>query len=279
MTHASEGRPVTSRLLRPVATLVVACLLSAGPLLVAGCQSAGKASANPDYIQEYEARRYQQAYDGARAAAPKLGGAAKEQALLVQGESAHALNKNAEAKQLLRPLTDSRDGRIAGQAAATLGLIYQEEGNQAQGAEFLSLAAGKLDGDAAARASMYAGDCYKTMGQTSDARRMYGQAESQVRTDSSLKAMIADRLTGGTTAGVGKFSLQVGAYSTRQRAQAQADRLRQTASNLNLGSPTIVEVTSKGKTLYTVRIGRFVSREEALKAAHGLGVDATVKSD
>lgn len=273
MNHASAG----GRLSHPgpaLAALVLFSLSWAG-----GCASTGSGPANPDYIQAYEARRYQQAYDGAAGAAPKLKGAAREQALLVQGESAHALNRNAESKELLRPLTESNDPRIAGQSAATLGLIYQEEGNYDEGAKYLTLAAGKLDGDAAARAALYAGDCHKAAGRTSEARLMYEQAQSLVRTDNSLRGMIGDRLSGGTPAGVGKFSLQVGAFSTRQRAQAQADRLRQTASNLGLGSPTIVEIVSKGKPLYTVRVGRFATRDAALKAAKGLGVDATIKTD
>lgn len=268
--------PLVQRLARSGLCVVAACAMA----LAGGCASGSKTTGHPTYIQDYEARRYQQAYEGARSAAPDLKGAAREQALLIQGESAHALNKNAESKQILRPLTESRDPRIAGQAAAALGLTFQEEGNFAEGATYLQLAASKLDGDAGARAALYAGDCLKSLRQTADARKMYEQAQSQVRTDNSLRAMISDRLSGAERApGVGKFSLQVGAYSTRQRAQAQADRLRQTAANLGLDSPTIVESTSKGKSLYTVRVGRFTSKEAAQKAAKGLGVDATIKTD
>lgn len=276
MHQAGSPSPRRSPLRSALGAAVVSILIA----VAAGCGSGGKGPAgNPNYIQDYEAKRFQQAYDGAKAAAPKLKGTPKEQALLIQAESAHALNRNTESKQLLRPLTESRDARIAGQSAATLGLIYQEEGNYEEGVKFLTQASNTLDGDAAARASMYAGDCLKSQGKTADARQMYEKAESEVRTDSSLRGMIADRLSGGSTPGVGKFSLQVGAYSTRQRAQAQADRLRQKATDLGLGSPAIVETSSKGKTLFTVRIGRFTSREAAQKAARGLGVDATIKSD
>ncbi len=280
MKHPSAGSPFSRSARSRLVAAGLTILASSWLAVTIGCGSASKgAAANPNYIQDYEARRYQQAYEGARGAAPNLKGVAKEQALLIQGESAHALNKNPESKLILRPLTESTDARISGQAAATLGLIYQEEGDFDDGAKFLQLASTKLDGDASARAALYAGDCLKAQGQTAEARKMYEQAQSQVRTDSSLRGMIADRLSGGSTAGVGKFSLQVGAYSTRQRAQAQADRLRQTAANLDLGSPTIVETVAKGKSLYTVRIGKFTSREAAQKAAKGLGVEATIKSD
>lgn len=248
-------------------------------LAVAGCSSSGKQTqGDPTYIQDYQSKRYTQAYDGSKAAVPNLRGAAKEQALLIQGESAHAINRNSEAKLLLRPLADtSQDPRTSGQAAATLGLIYQEEGDFDDGAKYLSLASDKLDGDASARSALYAGDCLKSLGRTDEARSMYEKAQQSVRTDNSLRGMIADRLKPSSASpGVGKFTLQAGAFSTQQRAQAQADRLRQSASNAGLGSPRVVQTSSKGKTLYTVRVGRFTSRDDAVKAAKTMGVEAMV---
>lgn len=269
------GEAARARLAGPLALIIVGLAVGAAGLGLAGCASASK-PVSTSYVQDYEAKRYQQAYDNAKSAAPSLKGLAKDQALLIQGESAHAINKNAESKQILRPLIDHRDPRIAGQAAATLGLVYQEEGNFQEAAQLLTSASEKLDGDAAARSALYAGDCRKSLGQAAEAKAMYQRADGLVRTDNALRGMIADRLSAGGPVGVGQFTLQAGAYSTRQRAQAQADRLRQKVDNLGLGPPRVVEIQSKGKTLHSVRIGRFTSKEAAQKAASGIGAEAVV---
>lgn len=57
----------------------------------------------------------------------------------------------------------------------------------------------------------------------------------------------------------GRYTIQVGAYSSRDRAEAAADRLRGNLAGTSLGTPRIVQVSSK-EDLYTVRVDVSIAR-------------------
>ena len=59
--------------------------------------------------------------------------------------------------------------------------------------------------------------------------------------------------------------MQIGAYASEQNAEVQVEK----ASEDGL-APFIVPVVDAERTLYTVRIGHYGSREEALEAAERL---------
>lgn len=58
----------------------------------------------------------------------------------------------------------------------------------------------------------------------------------------------------------GKFTIQVGAFSQKDKAEQMRQRVREVGY-----SAEIREVTQEGKTLYKVYLGRFASREDAEK--------------
>ena len=154
------------------------------------------------------------------------------------------------------------DSTIAGRAGATLGLISLEEGKYDQAAELLGNASKKLSGDEAARAAMYAGDSLRNGGKTTQARESYIRAQAMVTSDQTLRNQIGERLstTGftNTKPGAGKFSVQVGAFSSQPRAAEAASKFGR------FGAVRTVPVRSKaGQTLYAVRLGVFNSRAEA----------------
>lgn len=258
---------------------VVAGILAVGVMALAGCSSSQKAG-QADYRELYNQHRYADAYKAALEAETTGSSVQKEQAALIAGLSAAALGKNAEAEKILKPLVQSNDKTVSGKAAAQLGLIAYEQDRHAEASELLTEAATKLTGDEAARASLYAGDALRAQGRISDARASYERAQSQVQNDSTLKVLISDRLaavSGQQRSGTGNFTVQLGAFSSFQRAQVQADRYRVRAQAAGMSTPRIVQTTNaQGTKVYAVRVGRFASRNAAEAAQKSLGSEAKI---
>lgn len=252
--------------------LGVTCLLGA-------CSSSQKAP-QADYRELYNQHQYAEAYKAALQAETEGSSVQKEQAALIAGLSAAALGKNDEAQKILRPLLSSGDQTVSGKAAAQLGLIAYQEDRHAEASDLLTQASSKLTGDEAARASLYAGDALRAQGRSSEARASYERAQSQVQNDSTLKVLISDRLaavTGNQAVGTGPYTVQLGAFSSFQRAQVQADRYRTRAQSAGFPSPRIVQTTSqKGAKVYAVRVGRFQNRGAAEVVQRKLGADAQI---
>lgn len=258
--------------------VVAVSLMALGGL--GGCASSEKGS-TLNYRELYEAGRYREAFDAAVQTEGKASGTARTQAALVAGLSAQAINRNEDAEKWLTPLVDDSDPIIAGNALATLGLIAEEREQHQKAAGMLIKASEKLTGDDAGRAAIYAGDAYRAMSLRDRAREQYVRAQKLV-TDSTLRTMVNDRLASvsGTapTKSAGNFTVQVGAYSTFQRAQAQADRIRPKAVSAGLDVPRVVTTFSGSKKLYAVRVGRYQDRARAAAAAARMGSEARVSS-
>jgi len=268
------------RSVRGVAYVVTATLVIA---LLAACSRDGKSAGSSDYVKAYDSGRYADAFVGASAAAARGSGVKRDNAALIAGLSAQALNRNAEAEKFLRPLIANPDPVFSGEAGAAVGLIAAEQGDHTQAATLLSAAGRKLQADGAARAFMYAGDSYKSSGKTAEARGMWSLAQTKVATDSSLRVMIGDRLSKATSSPIKPatpvaaknaagniFCVQVGAFSSFTNAQKQLGRFR------SYGAPRVVEVDRGGQTLFTVRVGNYTDRAEADRVAKNIGAEAKV---
>lgn len=291
--------------MRRLSTVMLGAALQAGVAvgLLGGCASQQRSIAESDYAEDYRTGRYADAYDSASAAYLTSGAKRKDDAALIAGLSAQAMNRNADAERWLNLVSRSPDRAVAGRAAATLGLIAQERKQHEEAARLLSDAGDKLGGDESARAYMYAGDSYRALAKDDVAQAMYRRADAAVDHDAHLRAMIATRLTGGgpaaaqvgapsravpsattqtarypgSTAATGAYTIQVGAFSTRQRADKQAASSKVRAASLGLGVPRVVPTTDRsGKLLYAVRIGRYPTLDAANSARRSFGSDARV---
>jgi cell division septation protein DedD len=269
-----------AQLISRVLALVAATLIASTPL---GCNSSGGASGGSDYVRAYEAGRYNEAFDLASKAANRGRGISRDQAALIAGLSAQALGRADDATKYLTPLVSNPDQKTSGEAAAALGLIAAEKGKHADAAEMLAMAGRKLTGDHAARSFMYAGDSYKTLGQSEEARGMWSMAQTKVTDDRGLRVMIGDRLNSTVVApppapvkvapnqpGATRFCVQVGAFSSFTNAQKQLGRFRA------YGTPRVEEVSRGGKTLFVVRVGNYADRAEADRVAKNIGKEARV---
>ncbi|GMV26572.1 MAG: hypothetical protein AMXMBFR58_26030 [Phycisphaerae bacterium] len=258
---------------------ICACLMLTGPGGCASSSGGASGSTRAGFIDDYSAGNYAAAYASASAAAknPSNSQIVREQAMLIAGEAAHAMDRNADARTWLAKVSTSSDPQITGKAQATLGLIALEEGSMSQASELLGRASDSLDGDEAARAALYAGDACRASSRETEARRFYQKAGQLARLDQSLQRDIAERLSGSGRSGATvaaapvpsskpPFTLQLGAFSSPQKAHQQAAKLKPQTSRLALGQPKVVPVFRSGKILYSVRVGTFASRTEADRA-------------
>lgn len=249
--------------------------------LLGGCSSSQTGGA--DYLSEYNSRNYPKAYRLAEEAAGKSAGVKREQASLIAGLSAHAMNRTEDAQKWLEPLAvTSKENQISGRAGATLGIIAAEKKQHEVAVRYLTEAAAKLDGNDAARAWLYAGDSYKALNKPKEARDAYAKAESLVTDGSDLESMARQRIAapivpqlnvapyrgaiGGSAPAGAKYTLQLGAFSTKANAEDAARRTGRPA--MAIGQPYIVQTMSKaGKPVWALRVGGFATGDQAKKAA------------
>lgn len=258
-----------------VATFVPGC---------AGQSKSGQTSAKLNYQQAYAQGRYAQAYDDASSVASNNRSKDRDQASLIAGLSARALDRNADAERWLRPLLSNSDPTIQGRAAAAMGLMASDAGRNEEAARLLDQASRKLKGDDAARAAMYCGDSQWTLNRAADARTSWTRARELVVQDGALRAIINDRLsgqappplkpgpiTGAPKPGAGKYTIQAGAYQSIRDAQARANQLS------NFGATRVIDRYDRnGKHLFAVRVGQFPTADAARQVARQIGSGAFV---
>lgn len=283
---------------RAIALVVVGILL-AWVFVGGGCASKQSAAGEPEpFIKSYQNGTYSQAYDEAVAAHQRSDGVTRERAGLMAGLSAYALRRPEQAENWLIPLLSSRTPEVSGTANWTLGLIAFDRGNPSRAATLATTGADKLTGDDAARARLLAADAYARLGRSREASEQLAQA-LPAATDPALRGAIESRLAGGAPAvtpsspitgspvgspappvpaPAGQYVIQLGAFSSRIKADQVTVSARGPASQAGLTSPKVVTTTDPktGKPLFAAQIGPFGSRPEAEKALRRLGVPGTV---
>lgn len=250
-------------------------LLTLVLLVASGCAQSPKATSTDDYVSLFNSGRYSDAYEASSKAAGSLRGSNRELAALIAGQSAYRLGRPTESERWLKPLLDSSDRAVAGRAAATLGSLARDRGENRPAFELFDTAATKLTGDDAARALMYAGDAKHALGEKSLARDLWTRAQSKVESDVQLRVQIGDRLAGAYPGSApapttGAYTVQAGAFASRATADALAQKLR------SKGPTRIVLLTKDGKTLHAVRIGSYATKAEADRMRASIGSGAIV---
>lgn len=244
-------------------TLLVVMLMA---LPLAACAGGASKADLAEVTEAYRAGRYSEAYAKAEDLSKRSAGLDKDRAGLIAGQAAHAMSNKANAERWLRPLTNSADREINGNANATLGLLAFNERRYAAASVMLSAAAGRLTGDDGARAALYAGDSYEQLAQPVQARSSFQKALAMAQ-DVALRRTIQDRLVQGP------YTIQLGAFQTRDRATQIARQNQSTAQRAGLPTPVVVTATGgPGSQLFAVQVGTFTTRPaaEAAKARSGL---------
>jgi tetratricopeptide (TPR) repeat protein len=251
---------------------VVMMVLMLGALSLGGCGSNRRSDSLESITEAYRAGRFAESGAKAEAFAKDSTGADRDRAALIAGQSAFAMSNRTSAERWLRPLTSNVDPEVAGNANATLGLLAFNERRYAQAAVMLSAATSRLSGDDGARAALYAGDSYEQLGQAVQARASF-QRGLQMAQDASLKRSIQDRLVQGP------YTIQVGAFQTRQRAEQAQVQHAAAAKRAGLPAPRVVPTTAgPGSQLFAVQIGTFTTRPAAESARARSGLPGAVLS-
>src|SRR5690606_27058012 len=139
-TYHDRGRTMTRHGLTLSITL----------LLLAGCASQPTA-VQDRRLREAQATYARQAYAAAYRQAGQLHGirrgAVRDEAASLAGLSAHRAGNAAAAEPYLRQATRAENRQLAGEAHASLGLIYSERGRYDLAARELTAAAPRLTGE------------------------------------------------------------------------------------------------------------------------------------
>lgn len=247
---------------RIAAVLIVA-------IAVVGCESAPKGDMTEAQLA-FRDQDYQTALSESSAAAKRLSGPASDEAAYLAGLSAQRLGRYNEAAVYLQRAARSSDRKLSGDAYGALGLLHTDRGDFAAAAKALLSAADRLDGHNKANAYFYAALAQQRLGQWSQARSNLIQARS-AGPDADLLTRINQqmRVTG--------FTVQTGAYSTRDNAERAAARLATRVKGLSLGSPVVVEArTASGQRLYLVQVGQFVTHTRAVLARSSVQMDSAI---
>lgn len=211
----------------------------------------------------YLARDYAKAYSlGAWASRGE--GQASQQGAYMAGMSAYKLGKNGEAINYLTQAAQSSDKGMAGDALATVGLIYAQQNNHRAAANSFINAASRLEGQAKANAYFYAAVSEQKIGRWADARAHLSLARNE-SSDQAFKQQVDDQFS------VTGYSLQVGAFSDTANANKVASEWITKAKDFRIGQPRLVtQTTADGKTVTAVQIGQFSSYATALMARQEL---------
>ncbi|NOG52914.1 MAG: hypothetical protein HND57_01060 [Planctomycetes bacterium] len=248
--------------------IVVSLLVVAG-----GCANQNTASQDFGLLQtEYETGNYQRSLDRALLLRRKSSGQAKAEATYIAGLSAYQLKRDQQAIGFLEPIAIGRaryaTPQMESNAAATLGLLYQRDGEFATAAEWFERAADAMQGsDDRAEARLHAGQSYQELGREAAARTQFIIGLGDAR-NSQLREEIQFELdaTG--------FTVQLGAFREWDNAQ---DTVRDfnSSSAASVGSGTTglgrarleVSTDDSGRPLYLVQVGRYGSMKSATDAA------------
>ncbi|MDX2148264.1 MAG: SPOR domain-containing protein [Planctomycetota bacterium] len=255
--------------------LLIGLLTLAGIVLLnalAGCGSRPVAPSG-GYTDLYRSGAYAEAYSSATQAYLAQTSGKRDDAALIAGLSAQAMNKREDAERWLTPLLKSGDRAMAGRAGAALGLLAQDSRNHQEAARLLEDAGEKLTGDERARAFLYAGDSQRALKKDTEAQALYQRALKAAERDEHVKSVIASRIAGvpppprPTTNPAGSGGTRLLADSSTTARDPSRDK-----SWSGLDSPLWFRSSATGA--YTVQAGAFSSRSRATTQANAMKVRA-----
>lgn len=243
---------------RSIGLIVSAALVL--PALV-GCQTSRVAptAVTPHYVSLYRSGDYAQAYEAAKAFPTTYHGSER----LVAGMALAAQGKDQEAKTWLQPLTNSTDREVRGRAKAAMGIILAREKAHGDAAHLLSDASRDLTGPLSGWAAHYGAEAY-------------AEAGDRLRSE-RLRTIAGQRNpANGVAAADGRYTVQLGSFSSRSRAQSRVKATTPVARNAGLDEPRVEMRISGDRPFYAVRVGRFGSSEAAKQASSAFPGDTAV---
>lgn len=172
------------------------------------------------------------------------------------GLEAYDRGDTVRARLRLTAAVAELDGEDAAKARATLGLVELEQDRPASAAEAFALAWPALRGEDARQAALYAAAAHRQLGDDHTAAvwdRRAVTPQNQPRRHAA-------------------FTIQVGAFRERRRAERAAVDAAEVAEETGFGPVRIVTRSDRrGTALYIVQMGSFDTRTEAATARARVG--------
>lgn len=228
----------------------------------------------PDQLQQanaaFAAGDYRRSYRLASHMAEVNRVSGRDDAALIAGLSAQRLGNTRAAERFLIQAAHSRDAGIAGDALASLGLLYSEQGRYDKAADVLLLGAQRLSGQSRANAYFYAAIAQQKLGRTAQARDTFVLARNNSR-DPQFIQRVNEMLD------VTGYTLQIGAFKEPENARRAAEEIAERAISLRLGYPKIVGITGRdGEPMSAVQVGSFATFDSASQVRTQLGESTMV---
>ncbi len=238
-----------------------------------------------DALTAFESKDYRRAATLARMAGDRATGLERESARYLEGISLFKVNDFDAAANALRFAAASADAFVAGQAGVTLGSVEIERKHFDSAGYAFRKAAGFLTGAESQRAHSFAARCFDGAGLTvlADGERVAaGEPPSTptpiltpaiTRATSPAPTMTEPRLRVGPESkpkvaeiATIHYSIQVGSFSTVEKAHAAAEKLAARCTELRIDAPRVIaRENSDGSTLHIVQLGDFENRGVASK--------------
>ena len=238
-----------------------------------------------DALTAFESKDYRRAATLARMAGDRATGLERESARYLEGISLFKVNDFDAAANALRFAAASADAFVAGQSGVTLGSVEIERKHFDSAGYAFRKAAGFLTGAESQRAHSYAARCFDGAGLTvlADGERVAAGEPPSTPTPiltpaitpatSPAPTMTEPRLRVGPeskpkVAEIAPihYSIQVGSFSTVEKAHAAAEKLAARCMELRIDAPRVIaRENSDGSTLHIVQLGDFENRGVASK--------------
>jgi tetratricopeptide (TPR) repeat protein len=218
----------------------------------------------------YEAGEVEEAWHMSRRIAAVSDHPDRYSAAFIAGLSAMAIDEPDDAEHYLRRAAQAPDDELAGDALATLGLMFSEAGDFEQAQEALMQAGQRLQGEDRARAHFFAAAAQQKLGYWPQARTNLLVARALTQ-DPTLRQQATELLS------VTGYTVQTGAFSDPQRAQEAASQVAGPAASMRLGPPRLVSDTGpQGQPITRVQVGQFASYQAAIAARGRMGVNTAI---
>ena len=238
-----------------------------------------------DALTAFESKDYRRAATLARMAGDRATGLERESARYLEGISLFKVNDFDAAANALRFAAASADAFVAGQSGVTLGSVEIERKHFDSAGYAFRKAAGFLTGAESQRAHSFAARCFDGAGLTvlADGERVAAGEPPSTPTPiltpaitpatSPAPTMTEPRLRVGPESKPKvseiapiHYSIQVGSFSTVEKAHAAAEKLAARCMELRIDAPRVIaRENSDGSTLHIVQLGDFENRGVASK--------------
>ena len=250
--------------------------------MLTGCQSAQQVGLQ-HALDDYNAQRYTQAHEEAAGIVDHADHADKpgqrEDAAYLAGLSAYRLGQADVAERYLLVACGSPDPLTEAKAKAMLGQVRLDQHRPREAAALLTDASQSLTGEDAKRAAFNAGIAYQQTGDAASSKKWLAIANGGGAGGGSGGGASGGSgggnngsTTNSSSAIASNFTLQVGVFSDKPRAQRAADEAQQLAKRDGLGEVRIIpRRDDRGKPVYMIQFGSFPSRDAAAAARAKLG--------